>query len=81
MKIVFVAVGVESLAVEFLSSFLKSKKHQVDIVFDPTSFATEAINIPKLAKKLDIKNELVQQIIDLKPDFIGFFIYSYSRIV
>ena len=27
MKIVFVAVGVESLAIEFLSSYLKQKKH------------------------------------------------------
>ncbi|MDD4938349.1 MAG: cobalamin-dependent protein [Candidatus Shapirobacteria bacterium] len=78
MKIVFVAVGVESLAIEFLSSFLKSKNHQVEVVFDPTSFATEAIHIPKLAKILDIKNELVQQIIDLKPDFIGFSVFTLN---
>jgi radical SAM superfamily enzyme YgiQ (UPF0313 family) len=78
MKIVFVAVGVESLAIEFLSSYLKSKNHQVEVVFDPTSFATEAIHIPSLAKKLDIKKELVQQIADLNPDFIGFSVFTLN---
>ena len=78
MKIVFIATGVESLAIEFLSSFLKSKNHQVDIVFDPTSFATETVKIPKLANFLDIKNELVQQIADLKPDFIGFSVFTLN---
>lgn len=77
-KIVFIATGVESLAIEFLSSFLKSQNHQVDIVFDPTSFATEAIHIPKLAKLLDVKTELVDQIIKLKPDFIGFSVFTLN---
>ena len=72
MKIVFVAIGVESLAIEFLSSYLKKNNHQVEIVFDPTSFATEAIHSPKLAKKLDIIEEIVKQIIEKKPDFVGF---------
>lgn len=83
MKIVFVAIGVESLAIEFLSSYLKSKKHQVEIVFDPTSFATEVLNFPKLAKTLDIKNELVKQIAELKPDFIAFSVFTlnYQRIL
>lgn len=83
MKIVFVAVGVESLAIEFLSSFLKKQGHEVDIVFDPTIFATEAIRSAKLAKKLDIKKELIQQIIDKKPDFVGFSVFTlnYQRIL
>ncbi|MDD2225298.1 MAG: radical SAM protein [Candidatus Shapirobacteria bacterium] len=83
MKIVFVAVGVESLAIEFLSSFLKKQGHEVEIVFDPTVFATEAIHSAKLAKKLDIKKELIQQIIEKKPDFVGFSVFTlnYQRIL
>jgi len=83
MKIVFVAVGVESLAIEFLSSFLKKQGHEVEIVFDPTVFATEAISSAKLAKKLDIKKELIQQIIEKKPDFVGFSVFTlnYQRIL
>lgn len=83
MKIVFVAVGVESLAIEFLSSYLKKQGHEVEIVFDPTVFATEAIHSPKLAKKLDIKKELIEQIIEKKPDFVGFSIFTlnYQRIL
>lgn len=77
-KIVFVGIGVESLAIEFLSSFLKSKGHQAELVFDPTSFATEAIHIPKLANFLDIKKELVQQIIDKNPDFVGFSVFTLN---
>lgn len=78
MKIVFVAIGVESLAIEFLSSYLKEKGHEVGIVFDPTSFATETIHSPKLAQKLDIKNELIQQIIDQKPDLVGFSVFTLN---
>lgn len=83
MKIVFVAVGVESLAIEFLSSFLKKQGHEVEIVFDPTVFATEAIRSVKLAKKLDIKKELIKQIIEKKPDFVGFSVFTlnYQRIL
>jgi radical SAM superfamily enzyme YgiQ (UPF0313 family) len=78
MKIVFVAVGVESLAIEFLSSYLKQQKHQVEMVFDPTSFATEVIHSPKLAKKFDLKNELVKQIAEMHPDFIGFSVFTLN---
>lgn len=83
MKIVFVAVGVESLAIEFLSSYLKKQGHEVEIVFDPTVFATEAIHNTKLAKKLDIKKEIIKQIIEKKPDFVGFSIFTlnYQRIL
>jgi len=78
MKIVFVAIGVESLAIEFLSSYLKKHNHQVEIVFDPTAFSTEIIHSPKLAKKLDIKKELVRQIIEKKPDFVGFSVFTLN---
>lgn len=76
MKIVFVAITVENLAIEFLSSFLKEKGHQVELVFDPRLFATEAIVSKKLEKIFDISNEIVKQTIAKKPDLIAFSVFT-----
>lgn len=78
MKIVFVTVGVESLAVEFLSSFLKSKGHDVDLVFDPRLFASEAISIPKLSHFFDIKKQLAKEILAKRPDVVGFSVFTIN---
>lgn len=78
MKIVFVVIGVESLAVEFLSSFLKSKGYEVDLVFDPRLFASEAINLSKLAEFFDTKKELAKEIISKQPDLVGFSVFTMN---
>lgn len=77
-KIVFVVVGVESLAVEFLSSYLKSCGHDVDLVFDPRLFDSEAVRFPKLAGFLDIKKELAREIVAKKPDIVGFSVFTFN---
>lgn len=81
MKIVFVTFAVENLAVEFLSSFLQSKGHQTETVFDPRSFATEVIQFKHLEKIFDVKEALVKQVVSMKPDIIGFsmFTINYQR--
>ena len=38
MKILFIYNGAETLAVECLSSFLKSKGHETCLLFDPMVF-------------------------------------------
>lgn len=78
MKIVFVAIGVENIATEFLSSFLKKHGHKVELVFDPRLFASEVIQINKLAKFFDTKKEIVKQVLDKKPDLIGFSVFTFS---
>lgn len=78
MKIVFVAIGVESLAIEFLSSYLKRKGHEVELVFDPRLFASEAIKIPKLSGFFDIKKQLAREIIARKPDVVGFSVFTIN---
>lgn len=78
MKIVFVTIGVESLAVEFLSSYLKSKGHEVELVFDPRLFASEAIQIPKLSGFFDIKKQLAREIIAREPDVVGFSVFTIN---
>ncbi|MDO8515113.1 MAG: radical SAM protein [bacterium] len=78
MKIVFVVIGVESLAVEFLSGYLKSCGHDVELVFDPRLFASEAIKVKKLSEYFDTKKELVKEIISKKPDIIGFSVFTLN---
>ena len=78
MKIVFVAIGVESLAIEILSSFLKKHHHQVGLVFDPKLFDSEALKFKKLSPLFDIKNEIVKQVINQKPDLIGFSVFTLN---
>lgn len=78
MKIVFVVIAVDNLAIEFLSSFLKKHGHQVDVVLDPTLFATEAIASKKLAAIFDITKEVVCQVIAMKPDLIGFSVFTFN---
>ncbi len=78
MKIVFVGIAVESLAIEFLSSYLKERGHDVHLVFDPNSFSTEVINQPLLAKFFDTKNPIVNQIKKINPDLIGFSVFTLN---
>jgi len=78
MKIVFIVIGVESLAVEFLSSFLKQKGHQVELVFDPRLFSSEAVRFKKLADFFDTGEELVEQVIKKKPDLVGFSVFTLN---
>ena len=72
MKIVFVVIGVESLAVEFLSGFLKSCGHEVELVFDPRLFASEAIKVKKLSEYFDTKKELAKEIISKNRILLAF---------
>ena len=78
MKIVFVAVATENIAIEFLSSFLKERGHVVEMVFDPRLFATEAFNFKRLAGVFDISKEIVKQINEEKPDLIGFSVFTFN---
>ncbi len=81
MKIVFVAIAVENLAIEFLSSYLKQNGHEVELVFDPRLFATEAIASKGLEQFFDITKEIVKQIEEKKPDIVGFSVFTcnYQR--
>lgn len=78
MNIVFVAIAVDNLAIEFISSFLKKHGHQVGVVLDPTLFATEAIVSKKLAKIFDITQEIACQVAEMKPDLIGFSVFTFN---
>ncbi len=78
MKIVFVALAVENLAIEYISSYLKSFGHEVEIVFDPRLFATEAFSFKRLEKAFDITEEMVEEIAEKNPDVVGFSVFSFN---
>ncbi len=81
MKIVFIAINTENLAVEYLASYLKQHGHQAELVFDPYIFGSEAINLPVLANLFDTKKEIIQQVLAKEPDVVGFslFTFNYQR--
>ena len=45
MKVLFICNGSEHLGIEYLSSFLKSKGHETNLLFDPQVFSPEQICI------------------------------------
>lgn len=83
MKIVFVANAVENLAIEFLSGFLKANGHEVELVFDPMVFSNEAVRFKKLSDFFDVKKEITLQVLEKKPDLVGFSVFTlnYQRIL
>jgi len=83
MKITFVAIGVESHAIEIISSFLKSKGHQTKLVFDPSLFASETIISNKIANMFDTRQEIAKQVINSNPDMVGFSVFTinYQRAI
>ena len=76
MRVTFVQAEAESLAVEYLSSVLKSHGHKTSLVFDPMIFNSPSLQNSYLQKKFDIKKALVEQIKDTSPDLIGFPVFT-----
>lgn len=72
MRITFVADAYENLGIEYLSSGLKAKGHQVTLVYDPKLFNDAFCNIPGLYKKLFSREAFIKKIFDSQPDIIAF---------
>ena len=66
MKVVFISPGFENNGIEYLSSALKEKKHQVTLVIDPCLFDDQYVFIPLLAKIFSSKNEVLAFLQKLK---------------
>lgn len=77
MKVVFVHFGREHLGLEYLSSFLESKGHQVELVCDPGLFSREDnVFYAPFLEKLFRKRNIIKEIVESKPDLIGFSPYT-----
>jgi anaerobic magnesium-protoporphyrin IX monomethyl ester cyclase len=76
MKIVFVTGESKSYEISLFSSLLKLQGHEVYLVFDPIIFKTNEINNKKLSNLFDIKRRNIEKIVNIKPDLIGFSVYT-----
>jgi radical SAM superfamily enzyme YgiQ (UPF0313 family) len=77
MRIVFVYNGTENIGIEYISSFIKSKGHEVFLLFDPAVFQGEVfINIESLARRYDMSTAIVKKAIELKPDLVAFSCFT-----
>jgi len=76
LKVTFVQSEGESLAIEYLSSILKSHEHKTSLAFDPRLFDSSSLQNSYLMKTFDTKMELVKEIKRMKPDLIGFSVYT-----
>lgn len=72
MRVTFVAEAYENLGIEYLSSCLKAKGHQVTLVYDPKLFNDAFCNIPALYGKLFSREDFIKKILDSRPDLIAF---------
>lgn len=81
MKVVFVVIGAESLAAEYLSSYVEKHGHEAEIVFDTRMFPAKVLNSEKLTRLLTSDDGFVEDIISRKPDMVGIPVFSvhYQR--
>ena len=77
MKCVLVAIGWENIALQALSAMLKKHGHEVDLVYDQALFDDKNyLCIKWLSKIFDQKDLVLQKIIELEPDLVGFHVQS-----
>lgn len=75
MRCVLVAIGWENISLQALSAMLKKNGHEVILVYDQALFDDKNyLCIKWLAKLLNQKKKVLQRIIELKPELVGFHI-------
>ena len=74
MKIVLITSGGKNLGLEYIGAFLESKGHSVNYVFDPTMIYASSARV--LGNLGDFSSKIVDKIISLEPDLIGFSVIS-----
>lgn len=76
-KVVFIYNGAENLGIEHISSFLKSKGHDVSLLFDPAVFSGGlSISSGLLSRVFTIDDEIVKRAVRAKPDIVAFSTYT-----
>lgn len=77
MRCVFVAMGWENIALQALSAILKKHGHEVHLVYDQALFDDKNyLCIKWLARLFNQKDLVIQKIIELKPDLVGFYVQT-----
>ncbi len=77
MRVVFIYNGAENLGIEHISSCLKSKGHEVHLLFDPALFSGHLLfNNKFLSGLFSIDEKIVNSAVELNPDIIGFSVFT-----
>jgi radical SAM superfamily enzyme YgiQ (UPF0313 family) len=80
MKVVLVAIGWENIALQALSAVLKKGGHEVELVYDQALFDDKNyLCIKWLARLFDQKDLVLQRIIELEPDLVGFHVQAVQH--
>ncbi len=73
MHVTFVSLGMELLGVEYLSSYLKAHRHRTSLAHNPALFDDRfQLHIAPLARRFNQDDRIVDYILHLNPDLIGF---------
>jgi len=77
MKILFVYSGAESLGIEYLASFLESRGHQTELLFDPAIFSGDLLmNNKFLSKIFSLDSRIIRKALSSSPGLIAFSSYT-----
>ncbi len=77
MKITFVALGTEQLAISLLSSIAKRDGHQVGLAFSASMFHDRFnLEIPALGRFFDDRHEVIDAIRQQQPDILAFSVLT-----
>lgn len=77
LKVVMAAMGAENVSLEAISAALKEDGHQVQLAFDRALFNDgQYFSIPWLARLLDVKDQVVRQIVAARPDLLCVSVFA-----
>jgi len=77
MKCTFVAMGVENISLQVLSAMLKKHGHETSLAYDQALFDDKNyLCMPWIAGLFDHSDVVIKQVINSKPDLVGFSVIT-----
>lgn len=77
MKVTFVSLGQEQLAIGLLSAVLRREGHETALVFNPALFDYDGfLDLPGVARRLDQTDRVIDEIVASEPDLVAFSVLS-----
>lgn len=77
MRVVFVGLGQEQLAISLLSAVLRREGHEVSLAFDPALFDDRYfLDLPRLARTFDRSAQVVDDVVAARPDLVAFSVLT-----
>lgn len=77
MKVTFVGLGEEQLAIGLLSAILKREGHETALVFNPALGDDRSfLDLPKLARVFDRTDRVIDEVVATCPDLVAFSVLT-----